>query len=136
MEAVTLTCAEDKAKLADALQKFAQNYQLPAPAIQAVDLALEEHLTNVFNYGYKEGCQPQIRVTMEQREADFIVEVTDNGKPFNPLEHPGADVNQPLQDRPIGGLGIHLMRKFIDDLAYRRETGRNILTMRKRLVRE
>jgi len=69
---------------------------------------------------------------MEHSHTDFVVEVSDNGKPFNPLDHPEPDLNQPLEERPIGGLGIHLIRKFVDQLAYRRDAGRNILTLRKR----
>ena len=134
METVTLTCAKDKAKVAGALQHFAQLHQVPPTAINAVDLALEEHLTNLLNYGFAEGRPPQILVHLEKRGENFMVEVSDNGKPFNPLDQPQPDVNQPLQDRPIGGLGIHLMRHFIDELTYRRQAGRNILTMRKGLI--
>ena len=133
METVTLTCAEDKAKLLDALHDFARAHEWQATAIHAVDLALEEHLTNVLDYGFDEGRRPQILVRLEQHGENFMVEVSDNGKAFNPLDQAEPDVNLPLQDRPIGGLGIHLMRKFIDELAYKREAGRNVLTMRKRL---
>jgi serine/threonine-protein kinase RsbW len=134
MDTVALTRAEDKAKLADALQDFAQSHQLPPAALNAIDLALEEHLTNIFNYGFANGGQPKVLVQLQKREGNFIVEVSDNGKAFNPLSQPQPDVNKPLQDRPIGGLGIHLMRKFTDELTYKRTADRNILTMRKRLV--
>ena len=134
METVTLSAAEDKARLTEALENYAQTHQLPPPAVQAIDLALEEHLTNIFNYGFEPGCRPEVVVSLDQAEADFVVEVSDNGKAFNPLDHPESNVNLPLADRPIGGLGIHLIRKFVDQLAYRRADGRNILTIRKRLV--
>ena len=132
METVTLSSREDKTRLNDALQDFARIHQLPPAAVQAIDLALEEHLANIFNYGFEPGDRPEVVVRMEHSHTDFVVEVSDNGKPFNPLDHPEPDLNQPLEERPIGGLGIHLIRKFVDQLAYRRDAGRNILTLRKR----
>jgi anti-sigma regulatory factor (Ser/Thr protein kinase) len=134
MESVIVTSAEDKTKAIATLQNFGHVQRIPATAVHAIDLALEEHLTNVLNYGFEPGDQPLITVRMEKRERDFIVEITDKGKPFNPLDRPAANVDQPLQDRPIGGLGIHLMRKFTDELTYRRDGDRNILIMRKRLT--
>lgn len=134
MEKVTLSSAQDKPRLDDALLNFARTHQLPPSAVQAIDLALEEHLANVFNYGFEPGGQPQVVVLIEQNPNGLTVEISDNGKPFNPLEQPEPDVSLPLEERPIGGLGIHLIRKFVDQLAYRRDAGRNILTMHKRLV--
>ena len=133
METVTLSSAQDKPRLDDALLSFARTHQLPSSAVQAIDLALEEHLTNVFNYGFEPGRHPQVVVRIDQDPNGLTVEISDNGKPFNPLDHPEPDVNLPLEDRPIGGLGIHLIRKFVDQLAYRRDSGRNVLTMCKRL---
>lgn len=134
METVTLSSALDKTRLHAALHSFAQAHQLPPSAVRAIDLALEEHLANTFNYGVEPGQRLEVIVRLERNQADFIVEVSDNGKPFNPLDHPEPDVNQPLEDRPIGGLGIHLMRKFVDRLAYRHEGGQNILTLRIRVT--
>jgi serine/threonine-protein kinase RsbW len=61
------------------------------------------------------------------------VEVEDDGQPFNPLEAPEADTTKPLEERTLGGLGIHLVRKLMDDLEYRRHEGKNLLVMKKRL---
>lgn len=133
METVTLSSARDKPRLDEALLTFARAHQVAPAAVQAIDLALEEHLANVFNYGFEPGGHPEVVVHIEQNPNGLMVEISDNGKPFNPLEHPEPDVNLPLEKRPIGGLGIHLIRKFVDQLAYRREAGRNILTMCKRL---
>jgi anti-sigma regulatory factor (Ser/Thr protein kinase) len=66
--------------------------------------------------------------------AEVCVEVEDDGKEFNPLLHPPADINAPLETRPIGGLGIHMMRKLVDAVEYRRANGRNIVTLRKRVA--
>ena len=60
-------------------------------------------------------------------------EVEDDGQPFNPLEAPEADTTKPLEERTIGGLGIHLARKLIDGLEYQRQEGKNLLLLKKAL---
>ena len=124
---------KEKQRLLQSLQKFARDHLLPAPVLQAADLALEEHLTNVMNYGYADGMPHDILIRLEIVEGAFQIEVEDDGKPFNPLERPPVDMTIPLEDRPIGGLGIHLIRHYMDEVAYRRENERNILQMRKRV---
>jgi anti-sigma regulatory factor (Ser/Thr protein kinase) len=59
--------------------------------------------------------------------------VQDEGVPFNPLDAPAADDTAPIEERPIGGLGIHLVRKLMDEIAYAREGNRNRLVVRKRV---
>jgi anti-sigma regulatory factor (Ser/Thr protein kinase) len=71
-------------------------------------------------------------VRLEINPPELRVEVADDGCPFNPLEHPSPDVSLPLDQRPIGGLGIYMMRKSLDQLEYRREQERNVLVMVKR----
>ena len=60
-----------------------------------------------------------------------VVQVEDEGRPFNPLEAPPVDLDAPIEGRPIGGLGIHLIRSLMDAIEYRHEDGRNVLVMRK-----
>jgi anti-sigma regulatory factor (Ser/Thr protein kinase) len=125
---------KEKRKVLAALQQFARDHQLPEKVLQAADLALEEHLTNVMKYGFDDSQVHEIRVRLELVGGKFQIGVEDDGKPFNPLEHPKLDLSVPLEQRPLGGLGIHLMRSFMDELNYRREDGRNILQMRKRVM--
>jgi anti-sigma regulatory factor (Ser/Thr protein kinase) len=115
------------------LSEFAETTRLPPSVVQAVDLCLEEHITNVINYGFEDPALQTIVVRLALLQGQLEVEVRDNGKPFNPLQRPEVDTAIPLEAKPIGGLGIHLMRQFMDDLNYRRESEQNILTMRKRV---
>jgi anti-sigma regulatory factor (Ser/Thr protein kinase) len=115
------------------LSEFAQSNRLPPAVVQAVDLCLEEHITNVIDYGFDDPAHQTIVVILSLQQGQLEVEVRDNGKPFNPLLRPNVDTAVPLEAKPIGGLGIHLMRQFMDDLNYRRESEQNILTMRKRV---
>lgn len=124
---------KERQRLLESLQAFAREHRLPAQVLQAADLALEEHLTNVMNYGYKDARPHEILIRLEIVGGAFQIEVEDDGKSFNPLEQPEVDTTIPLSERPLGGLGIHLIRRFMDELAYRREGGRNILQMRKRM---
>ena len=116
------------------MDSFAEANNLPPQVRQAADLALEEHLTNIINYGYEDTQPHQVSVRFALEEGFLVVEVEDNGKPFNPLEAPEVDTSLPLEQKPIGGLGLHLIRKFMDDLQYRRDANKNILRMRKRLA--
>ncbi len=104
--------------------------------LQSAELALEAHLTNLINYGFEDAQVHQIFIRLEMVNGGFQVEVEDDGKAFNPLEFPAPDLTLPLSERPVGGLGIHLIRSFMDELNYRREGGRNLFQMRKRVGRE
>jgi|SRR6267142_1328940 len=124
---------EERRKLLAALQDFARDKHLSAEVLRAADLALEEHLTNLMNYAYEDTLAHEILVSLDVDRDSLTIEVEDDGVPFNPLLAPEVDTSVPLKDKPIGGLGIHLIRRFMDELNYRREAGRNILSMRKRL---
>lgn len=120
--------------LVSALETFAGQHELPPAVLQAVDLALEEHLTNIFRYAYGDSQPHQIVVRFGFDNGSVCVDVEDDGKPFNPLEIPEPDTSLPLESKPVGGLGIHLIRKFMDSVRYRREGQKNILHMCKALA--
>jgi anti-sigma regulatory factor (Ser/Thr protein kinase) len=121
------------ARLQDELEKFAARHSFPGKSLHAVQLALEEHLTNIMRYGYDDDREHHIKVRMAFCTPELRIEVEDNGRPFNPLAHPSPDLSLPLDQRPIGGLGIHMIRKSLDALEHRRENDRNILVMLKRV---
>jgi anti-sigma regulatory factor (Ser/Thr protein kinase) len=133
LEIVLTNRPEEKPRLLRALEAFAAEHRLPAKVLQAADLVLEEHVTNVLQYAYADTSLHEIRVRLSCDEGALHVEVEDDGRAFNPLEAPPVDTSIPMEERPIGGLGIHLMRRFMDGLDYRREGARNILRMTKRL---
>jgi len=125
---------KEKQKILQALQKFARDHRLPDKVLQAADLSLEEHLTNVMNYGFEDSQVHEILVRLELVDGGFQIEVEDDGRAFNPLEYPEPDLSVPLSERPIGGLGIHLIKSFMDELGYRREGARNVFQMRKKVT--
>jgi anti-sigma regulatory factor (Ser/Thr protein kinase) len=97
----------------------------------AVELILEEVVTNVIHHAFDEadtaaGKSQQIAVSLAVADAEVHLRVEDGGRPFNPLSAPRQKVDQPFMERLQGGLGIHLVRQMMNSMAYRREANRNI----------
>jgi anti-sigma regulatory factor (Ser/Thr protein kinase) len=115
----------------EAFEDFCRANCVPDAARQAADLALEEHLTNVLTYGFTEGEERWISVRLRVRNNTLCVTVTDTGSPYDPLDAPAVDTSIPLEEKPIGGLGVHLMKQVMDNLSHTREGRKNVLQMTK-----
>ena len=98
-----------------------------------VNLAVEEAVVNVMNYAYSDGTQGHILLEAMADEQELTFVLRDNGIPFDPTQSPEVDVTLPAPQRRIGGLGIHLIRHYMDEVRYERRDGQNILTMKKKL---
>ena len=97
-----------------------------------LDIAAEEIFVNIANYAYTPDVgEAVICVTVTPELAEIIFR--DRGVPYNPLAKPDPDVTKPAKQRRIGGLGIFMVKKSMDEMLYAHEDGQNILTMRKRL---
>jgi sigma-B regulation protein RsbU (phosphoserine phosphatase) len=103
------------------------------PLAPKLRLALEEAVVNVMEYAYPAGIQGDIdvRATYDGERLRFII--SDSGIAFNPTETASADTTLTAEERPVGGLGILLMRELMDFINYERVEGRNILTLTKRI---
>ena len=121
------------AKLHDRLEGFLGGQDVPLRSIHDLQLALEEHLTNVISYGYNDDKAHQIRIRVCLNGSELKVAVEDDAVPFNPLDHPTPDFSMPIEERSVGGLGIHMMRKSLDAMEYHRADSKNILVMTKRI---
>ena len=136
MNALVISLRNDPAeltRLAGLLAGFAQQHEIGGADVLAVDLALHEHVTNIINYGYNDAEPHEILVRLRLQDRALFVEVEDDARAFNPLERPPADTTVPLDRKPVGGLGVHILRESMDDLAYRRAKGKNLLLLTKRL---
>jgi anti-sigma regulatory factor (Ser/Thr protein kinase) len=134
MSSATLRLSNQLAELERAsrwLEEFGRREGLPPRMIFEVNLALDEILTNVISYGYEPGETHGIVVELTLLPQTLRVEVEDDGRPFNPIDVPEPDFDKPVAERPIGGLGVHLVRQVMDKVEYRRVEGRNRLTMTK-----
>lgn len=119
--------------LAGEVAAFGEKHRLSEDALHDVRLALEEVVVNVIHYAYDDAREHEIAVRMIVEGGVLILEVRDDGKPFNPLDVPPPNLDGPPEERRLGGLGIFLARRFMDSLEYARIGGENVLTMRKRL---
>ena len=106
----------------------------PAGIAHELELALDEIVTNVISYAYDDDGRHEILVRFAASADCVSVDVEDDGRPFDPTTAPAPAIDATIDDRPIGGLGWHLVRSVVDTLAYRREGRRNIVTITKRLA--
>jgi anti-sigma regulatory factor (Ser/Thr protein kinase) len=137
-DSVELRLANDLdglAALVERVERFGAEQGLAANVVNALNVVLDEAVSNAINHGYDAGVRGKIAVRL-RRGADRVeVEVEDDGRPFDPLQAPPPDLTLPLERRPIGGLGIHLIRNLMDEVSYARHDGRNVLKMAKRLAK-
>ena len=120
---------EELGRVSSAVEEFGHQENWPPDLVFKVNLALEEVVVNVINYGHEDGLH-NVEITFTASAETLTIEVVDDGRPFDPLtEAPRPDLSGELEDRRIGGLGVHLVREMMDDVGYRREEGKNILTM-------
>ena len=108
-----------------------QNGVPPAIAFD-ITLAVNELLTNTISYGYDDDREHRIELMFGFNGDEVTVQITDDGKPFDPLQVPDPDKEAPLESRAKGGLGVFLVRNVMDHVEYRRGDGCNIITLTKR----
>ena len=104
----------------------------PAVTMQ-MNLALEEAVVNVMNYAYPEGTHGDVTIEAKTNDVRLKFTIIDSGTPFDPTAMEDVDIHQDAEDRPIGGLGIHLVREIMDSVNYERVDNLNVLTLRKKL---
>jgi anti-sigma regulatory factor (Ser/Thr protein kinase) len=119
-------------RLSHIVNDFVTCNHLPSKVAFDLNLALDEILTNVISYGY-DGGEHLINIRGAVADEIITIEVEDDGRPFDPLATPEPDLNAALDERPIGGLGIHLVRKLTDQQEYRRHEGKNLLILKKNM---
>ena len=98
-----------------------------------MNLAIEEAVVNVMNYAYPSGTRGNIHIEAQSNDVRLKFTITDSGTPFDPTAKAEVDTTLSTEERPIGGLGIHLVRQIMDSINYERVDGRNVLTLRKKL---
>ncbi len=116
--------------LIEAVEAFLENSAVPAAIAAKLMVAFDEVVSNVLSHGHAEGA-PAIEIAITVGERAVVVAVGDDGRAFDPLAAPPPDTTLSAQDRPIGGLGILLVRKLMDEVTYQREHGWNRLRFSK-----
>lgn len=120
-------------KLHGFLEDYCRSQALPEHLVFDFEVILEELFTNVIKYGGVKPGEECCNIELIHTDNTLKLRFTDNGIPFNPLERDEVDTSKPIGDRPIGGLGIHFIKKLTDSLHYERKGESNVLTLVKRL---
>ena len=118
-------------QLARFVETIAADKKLDQSLTMGLNLALEEAVTNVILYAYPEGADGLVDVEAVLNPDQLTFIISDGGRAFDPTSVPEADVSSPVEERPVGGLGIHLVRQIMDSVSYARRDGQNYLTMTK-----
>ena len=122
----------------DTVRKFFDDYskenKLTEKTVHDIQMALDELLTNIVNYGYEDTDEHRIDVRFGINDDALMVEIIDDSKPYNILEQENPDISLSVEDKPIGGLGIFLIKKLMSNVDYYTKEGKNHLVMTKELV--
>ena len=116
---------------ADRVDAFCAEHGLSPSIAFAVNVSVDELLTNTISYGYDDGETHRIEMTVRLEGSVLVVRLADDAKPYDPTTAPHPDIDAPIEERPIGGLGVHFVRVLMDEFRYRRSEGRNIVTLTK-----
>ncbi|HOE15783.1 MAG TPA: ATP-binding protein [Syntrophorhabdaceae bacterium] len=115
--------------LIDRVSNCAKEQGLSEKRVNEIEIAAEEALVNIFHYAYREQ-EGDVEVSCKaERGMRFIIEIVDRGMPFDPLAVPEPDTTLDVAERQIGGIGVLLIKKLMDDVTYKRDRNQNILRL-------
>ena len=112
---------------------FAAKAGLSDKDLFALQIVVEELVTNVIDYGGVPAGEHAVRVDLSTGDGELVIAIIDRGREYNPLLREDPDVTLPAEKRPIGGLGVHFCKKLTDSQEYERRDGCNVLILRKKL---
>lgn len=116
-------------QLAEWVEQLCEKYDLSPSAVFQLNLALEEAVVNVMNYAYPGQTGMPVMLSACKCDDAMVFTLEDNGLPFDPTASDEPDLSLPIEERPIGGLGIFLVRQIMTNVSYVRREDTNVLTM-------
>lgn len=122
--------------LAEAITALAEREQWDLELSFQIDLVLEELVQNVVSYGYPDGREGEVEIEIRRIPGRLLIRIEDDGDAFDPFSLETPDTQSGLQERRIGGLGVHFAKEFTDGHAYRRVNGRNRIDLEKKLSKD
>ncbi len=120
-------------RLADFVDEVCEAMGFEASVTMQLNLAMEEAVVNVMEYAYPSGSRGDVTIEAQSDDVELMFTIIDSGIPFDPTVQVDADTTLSVEERPIGGLGIFLMRQIMDSINYERVDTLNVLTLRKKL---
>ncbi len=134
---------EELSGLYENIELLAEEWEFPPALTMNLNLVMEEAVSNVILYGFDDNVEHDIHIFLTLsdiidnqntvKDSELRIVIRDDGKPFDPTTNEDPDVSLAIEDRPVGGLGIFLMRRIMDKVEYHRENNNNILTLIKRI---
>lgn len=112
------------------VDEFLEATDCPLKAKMQIDVAVDEIISNIVHYAYPEG-EGTVTVGLKETDGTIAIVFKDHGIPYDPLQAKVPDLSLSAEDRPIGGLGIHMVKKMMDTITYRYENGQNVLSLYK-----
>lgn len=125
---------EEISKLEGFMETIGEAVGIDPSLVISLNLALEEAVTNVISYAYPEGQEGTVDIDVRATKEQLEFVISDSGIPFDPTTKEDADITLGVEERPIGGLGIFLVRQLMDTILYEYKDKKNILTLRKQLT--
>jgi anti-sigma regulatory factor (Ser/Thr protein kinase) len=120
-------------RLDQKLQAFGASIGLSKKCVFQINLAVDELFTNIVKYGFADNNLHYVAITLSHRDGKISIRVEDNGVPFDPAAKQTSELKDPLEHCKIGGLGLHLVKKIMDDIIYERRGGKNVITLIKHI---
>jgi serine/threonine-protein kinase RsbW len=116
-------------RIARLVDRVGEELAAPEDALTNLRIALDEVVTNILNYAYRDGASHDITIRCELEGGRLKTVVEDDGVAYDPLLAPDPDLGSPLDTRRLGGLGVHFVKSLMSDVRYERVGGRNRLTL-------
>lgn len=124
---------EELARVAVFLEELGEEWGFSTPFVLSLNLVLEEALTNIILYGLDQNSKQYIDINFNKTDEVLIVTIIDDGSEYDPTLKADPDITLPAEERPIGGLGIFLIKKIMDNVQYQRKENRNYLILTKNI---
>lgn len=115
------------------LEELGEEWEINIPLVFSLNLVLEEALTNVISYGFNDGNKHIIEISFEKTGDELLITIIDDGHAYDPTLKTDPDLTLSVEERPIGGLGIFLIKKIMDKVEYQRINNKNNLILTKKL---
>ena len=120
-------------QLNEFIDTVCEELEIDMALAMSLNLAMEEAVVNVMDYAYPEWTEGEVDIEAIADETQLHFTISDSGKPFDPTAKEEVDTTLSAEERPIGGLGIHLIRQLMDNISYERRDGKNILRLSKNI---
>jgi sigma-B regulation protein RsbU (phosphoserine phosphatase) len=121
-------------KVQDGISSLLQSRKIPKKTFQNIKIVVDELISNIIKYAYTDEDEHEIEILISLGDNSLQLEISDDGIPFDQVQAaPKIDKDQSIDERQIGGLGIHLVKKLVDEMEYQRTAGKNIIRILKKI---